>query len=175
MTRHRAFSLYFSVILFVFVSFLLGLMIGKSSVEPVAEEPEVSPFVPVKDLDETPLDFYEELTKPAEEAEPEIILKKEPEASAVESETEEKDLPGIEKAATLTIQVAAYSSREEAERLITRLSAKGFYGRIREPDVASGDKYFRVWVGEYASTGEAEAQARLLKEEGFHTYIRKTL
>ena len=75
---------------------------------------------------------------------------------------------------SLTIQVAAHSSREEAEQLITRLNAKGFDGRIREPDIASGDKYFRVWVGNFSSSTDAESHAALLKEEGFHTYIRKT-
>ena len=64
MTRHRAFALYLLVIAFVFVAFVLGLMIGTGSVEPGEERPSAAPFQPAETLDETELDFYEELSKP---------------------------------------------------------------------------------------------------------------
>jgi cell division protein FtsN len=175
MTRHRAFGLYILVLVFVFISFVLGLMIGTGSVEQAEQQPGVSPYPAAENLDDTQLDFYEELSKPIEEDEPEISLKKEPDSKpAPEAEKQERTPAKSKESARLTIQVAAYSSKEEAEQLITRLSAKGFYGRIREPDPASGDKYFRVWVGDFSSSSEADDHAMLLKEEGFHTYIRKT-
>jgi len=74
---------------------------------------------------------------------------------------------------SITIQVAAHSTREEAEQHLIRLSAKGFEGRIRTPDTSKGDKYFRVWVGEFSTNDEAESFAAQLQEEGFHTYIRR--
>lgn len=179
MTRHKAFGLYLLVVAFVFVSFLLGLMIGTGSIARREAHPTRPPYEPVENLEETQLDFYDELSKPIQEekrSEPEIVVESKP-APRAQPETQkstEVSSGGPEKRGEYTIQVAAHSTLKEAEQLLIRLRAKSFEGRIREPDRSSGDKYFRVWVGDFASSSEAETYANQLKEEGFHTYIRRT-
>ncbi len=179
MTRlspQRTFTLYLLVVSFVFVSFILGLLIGTGSIQRGQLIPAESSYKPAEDL-ETQLNFYDELSKPVREEEyrepalpsPEVP-KSRPEAQVVEG-PESPAERSSEK--THTIQVAALSNREEAEQLLIRLNAKGFEGQVREPESGTGDVYFRVWVGEFTSPEEAESYAAQLKEEGFHTYIRR--
>lgn len=180
MTRlsvQRAFTLYGLVVAFVFVAFVLGLLIGTGSVEREYVRPAGSSYEPVENL-ENQLDFYEELSKPIEKVQretPVVILErgsKPPPEPAVESE-KPRTAAGRDSEKPFTIQVAAHSTREEAEQLLIRLGTRSFEGRIREPDISSGDKFFRVWVGQFSSMDEAETFAGQLKEEGFHTYVRK--
>jgi cell division protein FtsN len=179
LSSKQALTLYGLVVTFVFVAFVLGLLIGTGSVERVAVQPANSSYEPVEDLD-APLDFYEELSKPVEESKsnlPVVVLERGSKAPPEPTATEESEetLAAAEKGADqVTIQVAAYSTREEADQLLLRLETKGFTGRIREPKTDNGNTYYRVWVGQFSSMTEAEGTAMRLKEEGFHTYIRRT-
>ena len=179
LSSKQALTLYGLVVTFVFVAFVLGLLIGTGSVERVDVRPADSSYEPVEDLD-APLDFYDELSKPVEDSkrnEPVVILEggsqatKEPAATRESEEAAPVEESGEEQ---FTIQVGAHSTREEADQLLLRLGTKDFEGRIREPDTVNGKTYYRVWVGEFSSIAEAEKTAARLKEEGFHTYIRKT-
>jgi cell division protein FtsN len=177
LSPNQALTLYVLVVAFVFVAFVLGLLIGTGSVEREEVRPAEPSYEPVEDL-EAELDFYDELSKPIEEVEskaPAVILKRDPKPKAKPEIVTEGRASSPERniGKNFTIQVAAHSTREEAEQLLIRLSTKSFEGRIREPDTGAGDKYFRVWIGEFSSAGEAETYATQLKEAGFHTYIRK--
>ena len=72
--------------------------------------------------------------------------------------------------ARFTIQVAAYETREAAEQLVTRLSARGIVARI----VPSTAAPYRVRVGRYATEGAAAAVARELKEKGIVGFVTTT-
>jgi cell division protein FtsN len=152
-------------------------MIGSGNVNREEVRPAESSYEPIENLD-SQLDFYDELSKPIGEevsnqpvtipaevpkpkTEPEIVVQQ-------RSDPAEK-----ESVHSITVQVAALSTREEAEQFLIRLSAKGFEGRIHPPATSTGDKYYRVWVGEFSTNNEAESFASQLKEEGFHTYIRR--
>ena len=81
--------------------------------------------------------------------------------------------PNAEAAATsvrFAIQVAAYDTRQAAEQLVTRLSARGIVARI----VPSTTAPYRVRVGRYASDAAATAAARELKEKGIVGFVTTT-
>ncbi len=102
------------------------------------------------------------------------VTRETPTAKPVEpagSPSREAEEPG---GADYTIQVAAHSSREEAQQTLIRLEAKGFEARIQPPTAQLGDHYYRVWVGEFDSIEHARTRETELKAAGFLTYIRKT-
>lgn len=69
-----------------------------------------------------------------------------------------------------TVQVAAYDTRQAAEQLVTRLSARGIVARI----VPSTAAPYRVRVGRYATDAAATAAARELKEKGIVGFVTTT-
>ena len=69
-----------------------------------------------------------------------------------------------------TIQVAAYDTRQSAEELVTRLSARGIVARI----VPSAAAPYRVRVGRYATDAAATTAARELKEKGIVGFVTTT-
>lgn len=79
-----------------------------------------------------------------------------------------------EGGAHYTIQVAAHSSKQEAQQTVLRLEAKGFGARIQPPTPDLGDHFYRVWVGEFDTIEEARAKEAEVKSAGFLTYVRKT-
>lgn len=177
LSSKRTLLLYALVVTFVFTAFVLGLMVGTESVERVELSSVQPSYEPAADL-ETQLEFYDELSKPIEDTkrvDPVVVVEKKSQPVSEKNVMPEKrpdpaDGSGLKR---FTIQVAAHSTRGEAEQLLIRLKTKGFEGTIREPDTAAGDKYYRVWVGEFSSSEEAEAHEARLNAEGFHTYIRK--
>ena len=69
-----------------------------------------------------------------------------------------------------TIQVAAYDTRQSAEQLVTRLSARGIVARL----VPSTTAPYRVRIGRYATDEAATAAARELKEKGITGFVTTT-
>ena len=68
-----------------------------------------------------------------------------------------------------TVQVAAYQTRDSAEHLVTKLSARHIVARI-----AGTKAPFRVRVGRYATDADARAAARELKDKGIDSFITTT-
>ncbi|RPJ83323.1 MAG: SPOR domain-containing protein [Acidobacteria bacterium] len=70
-----------------------------------------------------------------------------------------------------TIQIGAVNSEQEARQLIVRLQDRGYTGILDRP--AGTDRFYRVRVGSYPDRTSAGRAERLLKEEGFPTYVKK--
>jgi len=69
-----------------------------------------------------------------------------------------------------TVQVAAYQTREAADQLINRLSARGITARV----IGSSAPPYRVRIGHYATDAEATAAARELKGKGIEGFVTTT-
>jgi DedD protein len=63
------------------------------------------------------------------------------------------------------LQVASLPSREEAEKLSSKLAAKGFAARVIEADPAGKGHVYRIRVGSYATREEAEAAVKAFKKK----------
>lgn len=86
-----------------------------------------------------------------------------PHAAAVPHESAE----GAHHAATqYTVQVAAYSTREDAEHLVKRLRTRGLDARV-----AGSAKPFRVRLGRFDSRGAAVAEEKQLKTKGIEGFV----
>lgn len=68
------------------------------------------------------------------------------------------------------IQVASFTSESGAQALRAELEAK-IHGVVVTKAVVSGDVYYRVRVGNFASRGEAQATAERLARMGYHVLI----
>jgi DedD protein len=74
----------------------------------------------------------------------------------------------VEPPGKFAIQVAASSTREDAEKVVKTLQAKGYPAFLVPPDKADpNDKLYRVQVGPYATRDEAEQMKPRLEKEGF--------
>ena len=70
----------------------------------------------------------------------------------------------------LTIQVAAFATRDRAEALRRELAREGFEAAIGELEI-SGETYYRVRVGPYANRRTAEETAHRLANRGHRPVI----
>ena len=80
--------------------------------------------------------------------------------------------PPAAKAGSVTLQVGAFNDKNTAEKLVTRLKAKGYAAYVfTAPGVPYG---YKVRVGPLADKAEADkVSARLKKEEGFSPFITR--
>ena len=63
-----------------------------------------------------------------------------------------------------TVQVAAFNTKAEGERLVASLKARGHEARVIEP-FATGARLYRVRIGFYATRAEAQAMVTRLKAQ----------
>ena len=168
-------TLYGVLVGFIFISYLLGLFIGKNQFVEASTNDTNLPLTetPVQDP-EPRLDFYqrvtvpgdgEEKTGPVEEGSPvsEEISREETSATAEDSKPSPLD--------AYTIQVGAFSREVDARQTLVRLEVKGHSAVVRNS--TAEDPFYRVWVGEFETPQQAAEKNELLRQNGFQTYIRK--
>jgi cell division septation protein DedD len=169
----EAAALYGLVLTFIFVFFLLGLFIGKSPLVEAKPKVENIPVmdVPVQDV-KPQLEFYDRLMEPAEMQT--VPGFSEAEATA-QTEDSSPELVGEEERVpsdVYTVQVGALTVEEDASRMLLRLTAKGYSAQLRTP--SAEDHYYRIWVGRFETAEQAREMERVLREDGFLTYLKKT-
>ncbi len=129
-------------------------------------------------------------TKPQEETKPEEAqktettetqetppVKKPAQAQTASTATAETTTPPAEtpeptksSSSVYRIQLGAFSTRENAQNLISDLKNKGFEGTVI-PTKKDGKDYFRVQVGAYKNKESAEQIADDLKQKGYPVFI----
>jgi cell division protein FtsN len=191
----EALVLYLVLLVCVAVLFLVGLELGRDRMTAASAQPRESVPTPSgssADPGEGSVEVYGNLaartpstSEPAPSAEtpaevPQVIRASDgqtPKPVSEPSEPQESPPPVKTEpkghSAGYTIQVAAHSSRQEAEQTLLRLEAKGFTGRIQAPKAGTGDRFYRVWVGEFETLEQARVQEAEVKAAGFLTYVRK--
>lgn len=70
------------------------------------------------------------------------------------------------RAGTHTIQLAAYNTKAEAERLVTKLASRGVHARV-----SGSSKPFRVRLGFFGTPGEAATEVAALKARGIIGFV----
>ena len=90
---------------------------------------------------------------PKPEPKPEPAPAPEPEKPAF------KSIPG-----DFTIQVAAWETREDAQKLADFYNGKGYDARVEQADVKGGE-WYRVRIGMYKNSGDAHEVAEQIAEK----------
>ena len=70
------------------------------------------------------------------------------------------------RAGTHTIQLAAYNTKAEAERLVTKLASRGVHARV-----SGSSKPFRVRLGFFGTPGEAATEVAALNARGIIGFV----
>jgi len=74
----------------------------------------------------------------------------------------------------ITLQVAASRSREDAEKMVGILKTRGYPVFVVTPEYANAkDNLYRVQVGPFRSSDEAEKVRVKLVQEGLKPFIRR--
>ena len=82
--------------------------------------------------------------------------------------------PGGELGVGITLQVAASRSREDAQKMVEILKTRGYPVFIVTPEYANAkDNLYRVQVGPFRSSDEAEKVRVKLVQEGLKPFIRR--
>jgi cell division septation protein DedD len=82
--------------------------------------------------------------------------------------------PGGELGVGITLQVAASRSREDAEKMVAILKTRGYPVFVVTPEYANAkDNLYRVQVGPFRSSGEAEKVRAKLVQEGLKPFVRR--
>ena len=71
------------------------------------------------------------------------------------------------------MQIGAFKSRTNAERILARLQGRYPDGRIVNA-MSGNSPVFRVMSGSFASKADADRRAGDLGRNGFSTYVRRT-
>jgi len=82
------------------------------------------------------------------------------------------DLPDLPLLDRYTIQVGAFRIEESARRVLSQLLAKGYSGRMGQPEMGEDRNYY-VWSGRFTNRVQASRIQTELKTDGFATYIKK--
>lgn len=70
-----------------------------------------------------------------------------------------------------TVQIGAVRTKAEGRQLLMNLEEKGHHGRLIPP--SGSGQFYRVWVGEWEGESQAKQIEKVLKRDGFSTYLQK--
>ena len=70
----------------------------------------------------------------------------------------------VSRPGTYTVQVAAWETKENAEKLAAFYNDKGYEARVEQAEVGS-DQWFRVRIGTYDNSAKAQAVADEIAEK----------
>jgi cell division septation protein DedD len=89
-----------------------------------------------------------------------------PKSATAEPRTSARRVPAVPAGARFSVQLAAFDTSEEAERLVTRLGARGIDARVD-----GTGKPFRVRVGYFGTRAGANAELAKLKQNGQSGFV----
>ena len=69
-----------------------------------------------------------------------------------------------------TVQIAAMEHEEGARKIFNRVRSRNYPAVMRRP--GPENPFYRVWVGEFSTEGEADRLAQRLYDDGFPTHVR---
>jgi cell division septation protein DedD len=189
--NRQVLTIFFVVVVLCGVFFGLGYIVGKNTMGyiPPAETAgsaggKKSAIAPASGLAEQPASAAAsdsaqkapETTPGAEEKAPAAPARaaSKPEPAA---ETQARPVPpasaaapGMARGESISLQVAALSKKEDAENLLGLLQKKGFPATLA---TSPADRLFRVQIGPFSSTAEAEEMKARLEREGFKPITKR--
>lgn len=159
--------------------FILGMIVGRGQGTRTALNEEVVPAAQPTieengddSADEVGLDFYEAVTRDEfpPPARPEAEPRAERAAPAPPSTAPSTALPDTGGVAVL-FQLGAFQTEQTAERVVSEAREKGFPALVMRPEPADESQLYRVQVGPYTSTDQAQSVREQLETAGYEVII----
>lgn len=155
--------------------FILGMIVGRGQGTRTALNEEVVPAAQPtsgESGDESADDFYEAVTRDEfpPPARPEAGSPAERAAPAPPSTAPSTALPDTGGVAVL-FQLGAFQTEQTAERVVSEAREKGFPALVMRPEPADESQLYRVQVGPYTSTDQAQSVREQLETAGYEVII----
>lgn len=161
------------------IFFVLGMLVARAQVQKLAPadanasilKSEAKRGVPE---DKSEFTFYDAVKKEAP-----VEFDREPAKLESPPVTPPADVPPEPLAAppastnTLNYQVGAVRKRADAEKVVSELKTKGFKGFIVDPVADDPNPFFRIQVGPFPESGEAQAAKKELEAAGYRPIPKK--
>lgn len=87
-----------------------------------------------------------------------------------QTEFQAKEIPRGAESGAVSVQIAAFKNKRNADKLARKVSGKGYRSYVEVP-AGSGDKLYRVKVGPFRSKEEAGSVSDRLKKDGYRNKI----
>ena len=153
--------------------FILGTLVGRAQAQKVGSNgaPALAAKIDAKPATEDKPDFtfYEAVKKEAP-----VTLQP---AAEPPARIDSKPQPAPETPAKLenlvNYQISAVRKSADAEKLLNQLKKKGFRAFILAPSSTDRNPFFRVQVGPFADTAEAQNVKKKLESAGYQPILRK--
>lgn len=136
-------------------------------------DPESFTFYKVlnKEEDLVPL---ENMQKPVKKESHEIKTPRDEKMSRLEKEMEKNIGENAPKNEIYTVQVVALGNESAVNEVISKLKAQGYAPYIIKDDEQREKRLYKIRVGKFLSIVDAQEVAKVLKKDGYDTYVIKT-
>jgi cell division protein FtsN len=156
------------------IFFILGMLVGRQQGQKIAsittaEAATTKPDAKLVPGEEKPeLTFFNSVEK--EKAAP--ALEPAPEPDPPKPERAAKPVPAV-PANSINFQVGAVKKSRDADKLLGEVKQKGFKAFILAPAPKETSPFFRVQVGPFSDTVEAESARKRLEAAGYKPILKK--
>lgn len=84
---------------------------------------------------------------------------------------QESEVPALDEDGSWLLQVASFSSEEDADRMRANLTLAGYNAGINRVEIEDGQTYYRVHVGPITDPQDVERTMEQLEDEGMEPLI----
>jgi cell division septation protein DedD len=160
------------------IFFILGMLVGRAqgqkiaatSASAAAAKADAKPAP--KEEDKTDFTFYDSVKKEQPATLAPVPAKPEP-APAKAAPLEQLPRVTSKPANVVNYQVGAVRKAADAERLLNAVKKKGFKAFILSPSADESNPYFRIQVGPFTDSIQAEQVKKNLEAAGFKPMLKK--
>jgi len=154
------------------IFFILGMLVGRQQGQKIASITTAEAATTKPDAKPAPEEEKTELTffKSVEKEKAESALEPAPDPPKPERST--KPEPSV-PANSINFQVGAVKKSRDADKLLGEVKQKGFKAFILAPSPGEANPFFRVQVGPFSDTVQAESARKSLEAAGYKPILKK--
>ena len=160
------------------IFFILGMLVGRAQGQKLAaaEKPAKAEAKAAAPEDKPSFTFYDAVKKddppPLDSGAAKPVPAPAPELSTPAPRTPEPEVTSRPEN-VLNYQVGAMRKAADAEKLLSEVKKKGFRAFILAPSASDANPFFRVQVGPFADSNEAQEVKKKLEAAGFSAILKK--
>jgi cell division septation protein DedD len=167
------------IVMLCAIFFTLGMLVGRSQGQKLATAAAAEAaakldarFAPDEEKPEE-FTFYESVEREKQQPALEAPAPAMPDPVRPADEPPARVEPPSTRANVVNYQIAALKKSVEAKKLLQNIKSKGFRAFILAPPPGDASPLFRVQVGPFSNTAEAESARTKLEAAGFRPILKK--
>jgi len=116
----------------------------------------------------------EDMKKQGKKEKEEIKTLEDDKISRIEKEVDEKIEKKSPKNEIYAVQVAALGNESAAKEIVSRLTSQGYVPYVIKEGDQKGKGLYKIRIGKFHSIVDAQETAKVLKKDGYDTYVIKS-